>query len=942
LEGLDDFYEHENDENNEDIDAMSVPQQRNNDYPLLLYMGERVTHAWRRRQQRRQFYHHVLSDGVVMDTNADDYHYYSNRIEQEEDLEENETTENVFSQQDETQWQVEAETRRTSSSIPQQSEQQHHHHQSSTRHANHIPSINPHRVYYLSNRTRAIRRLLLRPFAILLLGYCMLQFVDHYRHLRSHEESKAHVDEQDRVNIVTTSSSERDGYLNMKKSLQYQDTTVRTSSSSTAPFNDTGRPHVVSATWKEDTGTERRGWWNRFLSFPSRRWRSGSKTSIKQDLLQGTPASFFSTGTTTASSRSRSWDDSNGNDGTTEDDNMYGWQPDNYPDPVTDPVQCGIEYLLHPPSKVDDEPSLFTTPPFQSHDAAAAAAATNMTRSTDAQMMQQPQKGEMDYHRNSDDGSDEIQALRLCDPDWVLGGAYLESIANAMFNFSSHFTLPHGPRKNRKINDWKFHRRRLGAARRSNEDDEPYANFEIEAPSSDAANSNAQADNGTSREEKEEGVPEYRMPGISLAVATVRKMNVPAVLKQGSYYTYEDEDDMVNDAAQIFARYLHDHWWWGPENAEEGAFGILIFLSIQDRVCFISTGNAISTVLPWWRLEHIVSSMKPDLRHRDYGDAILTAIEDLSNMLAAGPPTMKDRVHDFMARFGVVIAFAVFTFLFGAWGEYRDRRKRWQYAESRSKLSPVEREKARLLQKEFKTQSCPICLETFDYGEDLMLSDEAGEDKNEKEKKTTGLMKRVDSYGIPLHGIDRKKIKLLRCGHIFCESCWKGWVHSGNGNPCICPVCRQDVGKSSKTKRRRQQRQRRGVDASEATREARLTSLLDNDNDAPPSYGAIDSVTEAVFDNHNTRRTVGGNIFGHGVSLWRLSNETGMTSHSGDSVADRADLRDTDEEFADEEGEEDDDFGSPSEGSSLLHFGSAAADPSRGVVWFPRLPRHRF
>ena len=204
-------------------------------------------------------------------------------------------------------------------------------------------------------------------------------------------------------------------------------------------------------------------------------------------------------------------------------------------------------------------------------------------------------------------------------------------------------------------------------------------------------------------------------------------MNVPAVLRQGSYYTYEDEDDMVNDAAQIFARYLHDHWWSSASFPDDGKplndkhnarrdYGILIFLSIQDRVCFISTGSAISSVLPWWRLEHIVSSMKPDLRHRDYGRAVLTAIDDLGAMLAAGPPTVQDRLHDFLARFGVVIVFALFTFFFGAWGEYRDRRKRWQYAESRSKLNPLEREKARRLQRDFRTTSCPICLDSFDCG----------------------------------------------------------------------------------------------------------------------------------------------------------------------------------------------------------------------------------
>jgi uncharacterized membrane protein YgcG len=370
-------------------------------------------------------------------------------------------------------------------------------------------------------------------------------------------------------------------------------------------------------------------------------------------------------------------------------------------------------------------------------------------------------------------------------------------------------------------------------------------------------------------------------------------MNVPAVLRQGSYYTYEDEDDMVNDAAQIFARYLHDHWWQqssqetassSPNNAE--SYGILIFLSIQDRVCFISTGSAISTVLPWWRLEHIVSSMKPDLRHRDYGHALLTAIDDLSNMLAAGPPTMKDRLHDFLARFGVVIAFAIFTFFFGAWGEYRDRRKRWQYAESRSKLTAVEREKARLLQRDFQTKSCPICLESFDYGEDLFLEDNDEKNTNtttttdttgttsdvvvglEEERKkpassTTGsTMKRVDSYGIPLHGMDRRKIKLLRCGHIFCESCWKGWVHSGHGNPCICPICRQDVGKSTKHKRRGRRSNSNNINNDEAADD---DNAGENNNQSPEAAAAARDTTPL---NSNSN-----------------SSHTGLTHPSYDSVA---------------------------------------------------------
>jgi Prokaryotic RING finger family 4 len=165
------------------------------------------------------------------------------------------------------------------------------------------------------------------------------------------------------------------------------------------------------------------------------------------------------------------------------------------------------------------------------------------------------------------------------------------------------------------------------------------------------------------------------------------------------------------------------------------------------------------------------------------------------------------------------------------WGEYRDRRKRWQYAEQRSKLSSVERHKAQQLQKVFRTKCCPICLENYDYGDSQFLSDDslhngAPQDLDKNVRDNGGFRRDgyddsvsslvsllgdsrkgiVDEFGIPRRGADGRKIKLLRCGHIFCETCWESWVHSSAcGSPCSCPVCRQDVGKSLSRGNRRPQ-----------------------------------------------------------------------------------------------------------------------------------------
>ncbi|GKY93735.1 hypothetical protein MPSEU_000340600 [Mayamaea pseudoterrestris] len=501
---------------------------------------------------------------------------------------------------------------------------------------------------------------------------------------------------------------------------------------------------------------------------------------------------------------------------------FYGWTPDAYPNPLLDPVRCAISGLIDPRPVLD---------PYN----------TNVTRSAITEKNQH-------------------QPLYLCDPDWVLGGMVLQDLQQLLRNFTATYETPLAmpplmappPAFATPSSMTKYHVREKSHA------------------------------NTAMKQNQQQSLSSTRT--VHIAVATVRKMNLAAVLRSGSYFSYEDENEMVNDAAQIFARSLFDAWFSGPaanvqvsgssdghdsSDEEEGdddhdddenshdedelpdipSSYILIFLSIQDRVCFITTGMELSYVLPWWRLDHVVAAMKPALSQSEFGPAIATGMQLLTALLQAGPPTWTDRCHDFMARFGVVIAFAIFTFVFGAWGEYRDRRKRWQYAEQRSKLSGVDRDKARQLQKEYHSRVCPICLECFDYGDSL------GKDGNEKalqdldssveeclKTPVTKNLKRVDSFGIPLKGADGKKIKLLRCGHLFCETCWSQWVHSGCGNPCNCPVCRQDVGRAPKKRRSREDAINDEEVLSSTAEQSSLSSAEQNAHGTRlthPTYGAV-------------------------------------------------------------------------------------------------------
>jgi len=155
---------------------------------------------------------------------------------------------------------------------------------------------------------------------------------------------------------------------------------------------------------------------------------------------------------------------------------------------------------------------------------------------------------------------------------------------------------------------------------------------------------------------------------------------------------------MVNDAAQYFARYIHDNWsrYLAREQNSSSVNIVLIFISI----CYISSGYRLATVLPWWRLEHVVQDMKQDLQKRQTEDAILIAIDDLTSLLIGGPPSFRDRV-----RFGIVILFTIFTFTFATLGECRETRRRIFFADRRSRMNSTERKNARLLQKVFRKKS---------------------------------------------------------------------------------------------------------------------------------------------------------------------------------------------------------------------------------------------
>ena len=244
----------------------------------------------------------------------------------------------------------------------------------------------------------------------------------------------------------------------------------------------------------------------------------------------------------------------------------------------------------------------------------------------------------------------------------------------------------------------------------------------------------------------------------------------------------EDSLDLFADepekAAEVFARHIHDTWGVGMEASPAcGSTGVLLFLAIDDRSIFISKGGAMDSILTNRRLDKINDGMKPFLRKKQYEAAISHCINALDQYLADGAPTWMETFKD--ASVGIMIVLSVASIV-GCMVHQQNKEDR-EYQRVASQLSELDRSRALALQGKFQARSCPICLEDF----------KACTENNTKTDSDSGATKAETTE--EFQGSDGLPLKLLRCGHVFDETCWKDWSKSGSGNGSKCPICKQSV-----------------------------------------------------------------------------------------------------------------------------------------------------
>jgi uncharacterized membrane protein YgcG len=218
-------------------------------------------------------------------------------------------------------------------------------------------------------------------------------------------------------------------------------------------------------------------------------------------------------------------------------------------------------------------------------------------------------------------------------------------------------------------------------------------------------------------------------------------------------------DDFINangdneDAAKAFATQLHDAWGVGNADTNDG---VLILLSIQDRVVHFSTGSGVEDRLDSGAIQSIVEDMRSYLQRKDYGGAMELAVLQVDATINDDEARNKARLARLRKSkatglFGLLL---LFMFLLG--GIFKKSEKERYLLRLRS-----EDDLERIYDSD--DVSCAHCLGTYDNN------------VTSPEDKSYGVLNKVT----------------LECGHKFCNRCYNDLLAAGEetGDVGSCTIC---------------------------------------------------------------------------------------------------------------------------------------------------------
>lgn len=123
-------------------------------------------------------------------------------------------------------------------------------------------------------------------------------------------------------------------------------------------------------------------------------------------------------------------------------------------------------------------------------------------------------------------------------------------------------------------------------------------------------------------------------------------------------------------ASEDFATSVHNRWGIGDPKTQNG---VLIFMSIQDRQTYISTGSGVSKKLSESVLDNVIEAMRPYLRKQEYGKALECSVVEIS-LLVSGKKTIQFTDSTSFQKLMELFPLLCFLGFFGGYGIYESRR----------------------------------------------------------------------------------------------------------------------------------------------------------------------------------------------------------------------------------------------------------------------------
>eukprot|EP01023_Acetabularia_acetabulum_P021853 TRINITY_DN2157_c0_g4_i2.p1 TRINITY_DN2157_c0_g4~~TRINITY_DN2157_c0_g4_i2.p1 ORF type:complete len:475 (+),score=58.38 TRINITY_DN2157_c0_g4_i2:25-1449(+) len=248
---------------------------------------------------------------------------------------------------------------------------------------------------------------------------------------------------------------------------------------------------------------------------------------------------------------------------------------------------------------------------------------------------------------------------------------------------------------------------------------------------------------------------------------------------------------------KVFAKTLHDSWGVGDEGCDNG---VLIFVAIENRKIYISTGKGAVELLPDQIVQNIIDSeIKPYFRQLNYLKGLQSAIVTMGLQVNPDVSTIKfhSRRQKGESIGGWLIPLAIFGWIgHFLWTCYSNRKQSRQYNKAKEALKKLQDDFESAKKQKYISKTCPICFVELEEKKKSTDEKEDKQDENNEERASSSSAPQMIKEDQPLlnetnnnsENRSRKRF-YLPCGHCFCEPCVMEWLN----NHRTCPICRKPM-----------------------------------------------------------------------------------------------------------------------------------------------------